>query len=73
MKAEREGICMFLEEIIQEELNNIRNNYEFGEISKQDFDEMNEEVQETYVNCLKEMALCGDEELVEKNVECFGF
>lgn len=73
MKAEREGICMFLEEIIQEKLNSIRNDYEFGEISKQDFDEMSDEVQETYISCLKEMALCIDEEVVEKMSNVLGF
>ena len=73
MRAEREGIFMFLEEIIQEELNSIRNNYEFGEISKQDFDELSDEVQETYISCLKEMALCDDTELVEKMSNVLGF
>lgn len=73
MRAEREGICMFLEEIIQEKLNSIRNDYEFGEISKQDFDEMSDEVQETYISCLKEMALCDDTEVVEKMSNVLGF
>ena len=66
MREEREGICMFLEEIIQEELNNIRNSYEFGDICKEDFEEMTEEAQEIYISCLKEMALCDDTEVVEK-------
>lgn len=73
MREEREGICMFLEEIIQEELNNIRNTYEFGDICKEEFEEMSEEVQETYISCLKEMALCGDEEVVEKMSNVLGF
>lgn len=73
MREEREGIYLFLEEIIQEKLSSIRNDYEFGEISKQDFEEMSDEVQETYVDCLKEMALCGDEEVVEKMSNVLGF
>lgn len=73
MKAEREGICMFLEEIIQEELNNIRNTYEFGDICKEEFEEMSDEVQETYISCLKEMALCDDTEVVEKMSNVLGF
>lgn len=75
MKEEREGIYLFLQELIQEELNAIRNDYEFGEICKEEFEEMSEEVQETYVDCLKEMALCGDEEIVEKmsNILAFDF
>lgn len=66
MREEREGIYLFLKELIQEELNAIRNNYEFGMISKEEFEEMSEEVQETYENCIKEMALCDDTEVVEK-------
>jgi hypothetical protein len=66
MKAEREGIYLFLQELVQEELNAIRNTYEFGDICKEEFEEMSDEVQETYVNCLKEMALCDDTEVVEK-------
>lgn len=66
MKAEREGIYLFLQELVQEELNAIRNKYEFGDICKEEFEEMSEEVQETYENCLKEMALCDDTEVVEK-------
>lgn len=75
MKAEREGIYLFLQELVQEELNAIRNNYEFGDISKEEFNELSEEVQETYENCIKEMALCGDEEVVEKmsNILAFDF
>ena len=75
MREEREGIYLFLEELVQEELNAIRNKYEFGDICKKEFEEMSEEVQETYVNCLKEMALCGDEEVVEKmsNILAFDF
>lgn len=48
------------------EQNHLRRRYEFGDISKEEFEEMSEEVQETYENCIKEMALCGDEEVVEK-------
>lgn len=66
MKAEREGICLFLEELVQEELNAIRNAYEFGDICKEEFEEMSNEVQETYIKCLKKMALCDDTEVVEK-------
>ena len=73
MKAEREGIYLFLQELVQEELNAIRNTYEFGDICKEEFEEMSEEVQETYENCIKEMALCGDEEVVEKMSNVLGF
>lgn len=73
MREEREGIYLFLQELVQEELNAIRNNYEFGEICKEEFDERNEEVQETYENCIKEMALCDDTEVVEKMSNVLGF
>lgn len=75
MREEREGIYLFLKELIQEELNAIRNDYEFGEICKEEFEEMSEEVQETYVDCIKEMALCDDTEVVEKmsNILAFDF
>lgn len=73
MREQREGIYLFLKELIQEELNAIRNNYEFGMISKEEFEEMSEEVQETYENCIKEMALCDDTEVVEKMSNVLGF
>lgn len=66
VKMTREEIYSKLGEIIQEELDRIRNDFEFGEIEKSEFDEMTDEVEQTFVNCLTEMALANDDEVKDK-------
>lgn len=69
---EREEIYSKLSEIIQEELDKIRNDFEFGEIEKSEFDEMTDEVEQTFVNCLTEMALSDDDEVEQKMSDVLG-
>lgn len=64
--TDREEIYEKLSEKIQEELDRIRNDYEFGVIEKAEFEELSDEVEQTYVNCLTEMALASDNEVKEK-------
>lgn len=66
VKMTREEIYSKLSEKIQEELDRIRNDYEFGVIEKAEFEELSDEVEQTYVNCLTEMALANDDEVKDK-------
>lgn len=66
VKMTREEIYSKLSEKIQEELDRIRNDYEFGVIEKAEFDEMTDEVEQTYIDCLESMALASDDEVKEK-------
>lgn len=72
VKMTREEIYSKLSEIIQEELDRIRNDFEFGEIEKSEFDEMTDEVEQTFVNCLTEMALSNDDEVEQKMSDVLG-
>lgn len=69
---EREEIYSKLSEIIQEELDRIRNDYEFGVIEKTEFEELSDEVEQTYINCLTEMALASDSEVLRKMSDVLG-
>lgn len=69
---EREEIYSKLSEIIQEELDRIRNDFEFGEIEKSEFEELTDEVEQTFVNCLTEMALASDNEVLQKMSDVLG-
>ena len=73
VKMTREEIYSKLSEKIQEELDRIRNDYEFGVIEKSEFEELSDEVEQTYINCLTEMALSSDEELSERMKDIFDF
>lgn len=73
VKMTRQEIYEKLSEIIQEELDRIRNDYEFGVIEKSEFKELSDEVEQTYINCLTEMALSSDEELSERMKDIFDF
>lgn len=66
VKMTREEIYSKLSEKIQEELDRIRNDYEFGVIEKAEFEELSDEVEQTFINCLTEMALSDDDEVKEK-------
>ena len=66
VKMTRQEIYEKLSEKIQEELDRIRNDYEFGVIEKAEFEELSDEVEQTFINCLTEMALSDDDEVKEK-------
>lgn len=62
----REEIYNKLDKMIQDRLNSVRNDYEFGVIEKSEFEELTDEVEQTFVNCLTEMALSDDDEVEQK-------
>lgn len=64
--TDREEIFLYLKGAIQEELDRLRNDFEFGEICKEEFEELTDEVEQTYINCLESMALADDTEVKEK-------
>ena len=70
--TDREEIFFYLKGAIQEELNRIRNDFEFGEIEKSEFEELTDEVEQTFVNCLTEMALANDKEVLQKMSDVLG-
>lgn len=71
--TDREEIFFYLKGAIQEELDRIRNNFEFGEICKEEFEELTDEVEETYKNCLESMALASDNEVIEEMSNVLGY
>lgn len=62
----REEIYQKLDETIQSRLNAVRNDYEFGEITKEEFEEMSDRIEQEYTYYLTQMALANDDEVKEK-------
>lgn len=62
----REEIYQKLDETIQGRLNDVRNDYEFGEITKEEFEEITGSIEQEYNAYLLEMALASDSEVKEK-------
>ena len=62
----REEIYKKLDETIQGRLNDVRNDYEFGEITKEEFEEITGSIEQEYNAYLLEMALSDDDEVEQK-------
>ena len=62
----REEIYQKLDETIQSRLNAARNDYEFGEITKEEFEEITGSIEQEYNAYLLVMALSDDDEVKEK-------
>lgn len=62
----REEIYQKLDETIQSRLNAARNDYEFGEITKEEFEEITGSIEQEYNAYLLEMALSDDDEVEQK-------
>lgn len=73
VKMTRQEIYEKLDKMIQKRLDDVRNDYEFGVIEKAEFEELSDEVEQTFINCLTEMALSSDEELSERMKDIFDF
>ena len=69
----REEIYKKLDKMIQDRLNSVRNDYEFGSIEKSEFERMSDEIEQEYTYYLTEMALSSDEELSERMKDIFDF
>jgi len=63
---EREEIYQKLDKMIQKRLDDVRNDYEFGEITKEEFEEITNSIEQEYNAYLLEMALASDSEVEEK-------
>lgn len=62
----REEIYKKLDKMIQDSLNSVRNDYEFGSIEKTEFERISDEIEQEYNAYLLEMALSDDDEVKEK-------
>lgn len=62
----REEIYKKLDKMIQDRLNSVRNDYEFGSIEKTEFERISDEIEQEYTYYLTEMALANDDEVKEK-------
>lgn len=62
----REEIYKKLDKMIQDRLNSVRNDYEFGAIEKTEFERISDEIEQEYTYYLTEMALANDDEVKEK-------
>lgn len=62
----REEIYKKLDETIQGRLNDVRNDYEFGEITKEEFEEITGSIEQEYNAYLLEMALSDDDKVEQK-------
>lgn len=62
----REEIYQKLDKMIQKRLDDARNDYEFGEITKEEFEETSDRIEQEYNAYLLEMALANDDEIKEK-------
>lgn len=62
----REEIYKKLDKMIQDRLNSVRNDYEFGSIEKTEFERISDEIEQEYNAYLLEMALASDSEVKEK-------
>ena len=66
VKMTREEIYQKLGETIQKRLDDVRNDYEFGVITKEEFEETSDRIEQEYTYYLTEMALANDDEVKEK-------
>lgn len=62
----REEIYKKLDKMIQDRLNSVRNDYEFGSIEKTEFERMSDEIEQEYAYYLTQMALASDSEVEQK-------
>ena len=62
----REEIYQKLDKMIQKRLDDVRNDFEFGEITKEEFEETSDRIEQEYNAYLLEMALSNDNEVKEK-------
>ena len=62
----REEIYKKLDKMIQKRLDDARNDYEFGEITKEEFEEITNSIEQEYNAYLLVMALSDDDEVKEK-------
>ena len=69
----REEIYQKLDKMIQDRLNSVRNDYEFGEITKEEFEEITNSIEQEYNAYLLVMALSDDDEVKEKMAFIFDF
>lgn len=69
----REEIYQKLDKMIQKRLDDARNDYEFGEVAKEEFEEMSDRIEQEYAYYLTEMALSSDEELSERMKDILEF
>lgn len=68
----REEIYKKLDKMIQDRLNSVRNDYEFGSIEKTEFERISDEIEQEYNAYLLEMALASDSEVKEKMSDVLG-
>ena len=66
VKMTREEIYKKLDKMIQKRLDDVRNDYEFGEITKEEFEEITGSIEQEYNAYLLVMALSDDDEVKEK-------
>ena len=66
VKMTREEIYKKLDKMIQKRLDDARNDYEFGEITKEEFEEITNSIEQEYNAYLLVMALSDDDEVKEK-------
>lgn len=62
----REEIYKKLDKMIQDRLNSVRNDYEFGAIEKTEFERISDEIEQEYTYYLTEMAFVLDFKPVKK-------
>lgn len=62
----REEIYQKLDKMIQKKLDDVRNDYEFGEVTKEEFEEITGSIEQEYNAYLLEMALSDDDEVEQK-------
>lgn len=62
----REEIYQKLDKMIQKKLDDVRNDYEFGEVTKEEFEEITNSIEQEYNAYLLEMALSDDDEVEQK-------
>ena len=72
VKMTREEIYSKLDKMIQDRLNGARNDYEFGEITKEEFEEITGSIEQEYNAYLLEMALSDDDEVEQKMSDVLG-
>ena len=66
VKMTREEIYKKLDKMIQKRLDDARNDYEFGEITKEEFEEITNSIEQEYNAYLLVMALSDDDEVEQK-------
>lgn len=68
----REEIYKKLDKMIQDRLNSVRNDYEFGSIEKTEFERVSDEIEQEYAYYLTQMALANDKEVLQKMSDVLG-